>query len=715
MNMQADPPTAIRLLILSSSPDQTQKITTSLRNGGLAVHSTRLADLGDLGKHLGSGEFDLALCCASDPTIKLGRALEAINDAERDTPLLIMSDRNFDRATLLQAMREGARDLIDEEDLEHLQLAVGREFEDLQQRRKVRMLEQRLQESDQRCMTLIESSREAIAFIQDGIHVRANPAYMDLFGVTNRSALEELPLLNMIAKASHPTVKAALKKAESANSANTPISVEAVCQQQDGTTLETDLVLVPGHIEGEPCVQVIVRPRARTGSEVPAAASQTMPRATPTAPQIAASAPDDRDRSATRERFLAELETWLADAYGDELGRALLYIGIDNIAQLRSALGSDRGNQLMAELARQLNPILEDSDVLCRFDDDAFTVLCRRADSDAIVRAAEELRQRVEKTRFADLDPSLGPRCSIGIAPMETRGAEAHEILNDAHHASEAARERGGSRVLQSEAGGTPVPEIDAHDAPILMQIEQALANDRFHLVYQPIVSLQGDTRENYAVLLRMLDEEGNEILPELFLKQAEHHGRMAAIDRWVIHHAIRNLSVQRKQGRKVNFFVSLSEEGVKDKDMLLWVCDCLRENNARGGWLTFQIREKCARDNLRSVSKLVHGLKKIKCQIAIDHFGLLPNPQFLLTELPVEFAKLAPAFLRDISSSQQKQGELNSLNELIVGQGVKTIAAGVEDANSLTVLWTVGVGYIQGYFLQEPSESIEYGNQELF
>jgi EAL domain-containing protein (putative c-di-GMP-specific phosphodiesterase class I) len=79
-----------------------------------------------------------------------------------------------------------------------------------------------------------------------------------------------------------------------------------------------------------------------------------------------------------------------------------------------------------------------------------------------------------------------------------------------------------------------------------------------------------------------------------------------------------------------------------------------------------------------------------------------------------VDFVKLAPSFVRDIHKNQQKQDELNALNERVTALGVKTIATAVENASSLTVLWTIGVGYLQGYFLQEPSETIEYGTQEL-
>jgi EAL domain-containing protein (putative c-di-GMP-specific phosphodiesterase class I) len=141
---------------------------------------------------------------------------------------------------------------------------------------------------------------------------------------------------------------------------------------------------------------------------------------------------------------------------------------------------------------------------------------------------------------------------------------------------------------------------------------------------------------------------------------------------------------------------------------------DCLREFDARGGWLTFQIREKSARAHLKTVRRLVTGLKKIKCQIALDHFGLMSNPDALLEQLEVDFVKLAPSFVHDVNRNQEKQDTLNTLNAMALKHGAKTVATGVEDANSLTVLWTVGVHYIQGYFLQEPSATIEYGVNQL-
>ena len=183
----------------------------------------------------------------------------------------------------------------------------------------------------------------------------------------------------------------------------------------------------------------------------------------------------------------------------------------------------------------------------------------------------------------------------------------------------------------------------------------------------------------------------------------------MVDIDRWIIRHAIAELSSQRKAGRKVNFFINLSADALKDEGLLLWICDCLREFEAKGPWTTFQISEKNVRNNIIAARQLSTGLQKIKCSLAIDHFGINPEPEKLLKSLPVNYIKFAPDFMHNLASNQKKQDTLNSVNKLAHTFDIKTVATGVEDASSLAILWTIGVNYIRGYFLQEPSRSLDY------
>ncbi len=700
MNDKIDSPTAVRLLILSSSFDHAEQITTFLRNGGLAVHGTRLEAMNDLEESLRTEEYDLVLCCAFDGRIDLRQTLDAVNDLEQDLPLLIMSDASADPTELLQAMREGARDLVDHEDLEHLQLVVAREFGDLQQRRELAALKRRLQESEERALGLIESSREAIAFIQEGIHVRVNPAYLGIFGFEERDDIEDLPLLDVIDKSQHKALRTTLKRLDiDAEKQADTLDTQVKCQ--DGRTVQATLYFSKASMEGEPCLQIIVRPQQKSTNEMQKELQRL-------------SRLDAETRLPNRQYFQAKMVHWADAAAQDDDISALIYLAIDNVAKLRSSLGMERIDVLVKDVAELLRDEIDrDDDLLARFSASSFTLLCRRPSIDDIEKLAEFLRTKVDATQFPDITPALGPACSIGIALLRGATNDIHDIIDEAYNACETARKQGGNQVYWTKEE-SEISVIGDEKNETIQRIEDALNHDRFRLVFQPIVSLQGDTRENYAVLVRMLDENDEDQLPETFIEQAERYKKMVDIDRWVIRKAIATLTEFRQDGRKVNLFVSLSESSLQEKDTLLWICDCLREYDARGGWLTFQINEQYARDNLRRMTKLIDGLKKIRCQIAIDHFGLLANPEIVLDSLQVDFVKFAPSFVEEINTNQQKQDDLNTLNSLVGKHSVKSVATAVEDANSLTVLWTVGVGYIQGYFLQEPSETIDYAAQRL-
>ncbi|MEJ2693772.1 MAG: EAL domain-containing protein [Candidatus Thiodiazotropha sp.] len=258
-----------------------------------------------------------------------------------------------------------------------------------------------------------------------------------------------------------------------------------------------------------------------------------------------------------------------------------------------------------------------------------------------------------------------------------------------------------------SEQPVTEEVEESASEANLSHLIRYALEHDLFYLVYQPIVSLHGDTRENYAVMLRLRDENQEEIQPEYFMNQAANIGKSRELDRWVIRQGVQELADLRKQGQKINFFINISASSLEDDTLLLFICDCLRDYEAKGSWVTFQCSDNDARAHLQHVKKLSDGLKKIKCKICIDHFGLAKKPESILNELPLDYVAFDASFLEGLSEDQEKQDILNQLNEAIQKKAIKTIAAGVEEASNLAILWTIGVNYIRGYFIQEPTETI--------
>jgi EAL domain-containing protein (putative c-di-GMP-specific phosphodiesterase class I) len=227
-------------------------------------------------------------------------------------------------------------------------------------------------------------------------------------------------------------------------------------------------------------------------------------------------------------------------------------------------------------------------------------------------------------------------------------------------------------------------------------------------LVYQPIVSLMGDSQEHYSVLVRLLDADQQLYEAKDFMGPAAAGGLVPALDRWVIQHATAELASQRAKDHRINFFINIGEESLRDDGLIVWICDRLRESDAHGGWLTFQFPEEEARRNLTVLTRLVDALKKIKCRIAVTRCDQIDGAQMLMQSLPVDFVLLSQEFAHGLAENKARQEQLNTFAKLAQEFNVKSIVTGVEDAPTLTVLWTAKIDYVQGNFLQRPSPSLE-------
>jgi diguanylate cyclase (GGDEF)-like protein/PAS domain S-box-containing protein len=683
----------VKLLVIEASPNRSEKYVNALRNAGIAAHPIRVETEEEILEALEGNDPDMVLCACEGTAVSLSQAL-SLFEQRPDIPLIVLYQERNQKA-LLQAMRSGARDIVARDDLEHMQLVVKREFEHLLQARRLSKTEQKLKESEDRCTALMQSSRDAIAYVHDGMHVRANPAYLEMFGYFDMDDIEGTPLLDMVTSAFHGKLKKLLRSVDSKSLAE-PVTLEVKCQKSDGSDFDAALNFSPGSIDGEPCTQVMI-----TNQKYKKELEQKLAQLTSL---------DIQTGLHNRQYFMQAMDPDNPTGAPNPANHTLFYITLDNIDEIRNSSGITACDKLVKEVAGTLKELVKEGDVLARFGEYVFTLLTPINAKPDLTKLAEGICSAVETHVVKAGNQVLNPTCSIGIASFpEKEKLEPQKFMNYAFRASEAASSRGGNQFAFFEDAVTSTNVGSEREELLEKVIRNAVEKDRFRLVYQPIVSLQGDLRENYSVMVRMLSEDKQDVLPGDFLLQAEKSGYMAMIDRWVIEHAIEELVQQRKAGKDIQFFISISGASIQDEGMLLWIYKCLDEHQAMGGWITFQLSEVDVRSRIQEVKTLVEGLKQAGCRLCVEHFGMLPKSETLLKHLPADFVRLDHACMDGIAKSEPKQQQLKSLHDLITSHNAKTVATGVEDANTLAILWNMGINYIQGYFLQEPSEIIAY------
>lgn len=711
MNTKLRPEKTINLLIVDESPNDAEEYVNALRNTGIAVHSKRVAREDKLIEAMEQEDLDMILYTSDTANISPTHLMSICNSRLSGIPTIVLYPDEQDPEPLLDALRAGARDVVAKGDTDHLQIVVAREFSDLQTRRELAEIKKRLNESEQRCNILVENSRDAIAYVHEGMYIHANKGYLDMFGYVEMDDIEGLPILDMIAPQEHKKFKEFLRSLDSGTGTTT---LDTSCQSSDEKVFKAQLEFSPASVDGEPCTQIIIR-------------DQSLENELEEKIQLLANQ-DTQTGLYNRRYLMEELNTVTSSKDKNRHEHSLHYIQIDGFQKLRSEAGVINSDKLLKKVAYLLEEMIDEGDLLSRFGDHTFVILSSKSQLLEAEPFAETVRSSIEKHEFQIEDDSINLTCSIGISYLNSENKTSQELINQAYNACEAARGDGGNKFLSyneeemQQIYGDDEPGSEASEAfseekqapkednaRIDRLINNALKNDKFRIVYQPIVSLQGDTREHYAVLTRIIDDDGADVQPAEFINRAKQLNLMSAIDKWVVQHAITELSAQRSKGHKTKFFISISESGIQDESLLLWICDCLRELNAKGAWVIFQFHEEDIRAHTQDAKRLIEGLKKIRCQIAIDKFGLTPKNEVMLKHLPIDYVKLDQSLTNGLCQSQEKQDRLGDINHAVQEFNIKSIALGVEDANSLAVLWTVGINYIQGFFMQKPTETITY------
>lgn len=414
----------------------------------------------------------------------------------------------------------------------------------------------------------------------------------------------------------------------------------------------------------------------------------------------------DPGRTDTAAALDAEAGAALADdaALTDALRRALL-AGARRAALAVLRVTPEPGAGKEARLARCLGEALGNPTILARLGAGHYGALLELEDPSAGVALAHAARDQVRRSLEEPVPAAGPPNVAIGISPPRaTDGGRAEAWLARAVEAcAVAARAEHGYAVLS----GTPVAAPSARDLPGLLQ--EALVSNHLILQFQPIVSLRGDARQHYETLVRLPSTTAGELLPADFFGPARASGLISAVDHWVIRHAIRRLQRERATNRRIHLFIPLAAETLADERVLVAICDELRDTQALGDWLTFQLRPTDVGAHRGRARQLVEGLRQIRCRLALEGYGGEPGSLELLQTFAFDFAKLSPALTRDLSHDPALLERVRGAVVDLERRGVKSVATGVEDSQTLAYLWTLGVDYAQGFFLQEPSATIGY------
>jgi EAL domain-containing protein (putative c-di-GMP-specific phosphodiesterase class I) len=246
-------------------------------------------------------------------------------------------------------------------------------------------------------------------------------------------------------------------------------------------------------------------------------------------------------------------------------------------------------------------------------------------------------------------------------------------------------------------------------------EVDNAIKQHRMFLVFQPFVNLLGDNSENYEIFIRLRNEQGDTIFPREFLPLMETSNHSIHIDRWIIAEAMRTLSERVKAGYNNRFIIKLTRASLSDEKFIVWVKHNIERYKINAETVIFQVQAQQAAENMRHTQHLVKQLHQLGCLFSLEHFGNETNSFTLLKHIKVDFLKLDIELVQDISNQPEKLEALNSVCTQANSLNIKTLVPFVEEAGSLSVIWQSGAHFIQGIFLHEASETLDFDFSRFF
>jgi PAS domain S-box-containing protein len=231
-----------------------------------------------------------------------------------------------------------------------------------------------------------------------------------------------------------------------------------------------------------------------------------------------------------------------------------------------------------------------------------------------------------------------------------------------------------------------------------LGEIRRAFEEDRFELHAQPIIDLATGETVQRELLIRMRSPEGKLIPPGDFLPAAEKYGAIRDIDRWVLSQGA-DLAA-----RGVDVEINISAASIGDPGLVMDIEHELERTGADPSRLVFEITETALIEKTEVAVALAERLRKIGCRFALDDFGSGYGGFHYLKHLPMDFLKIDREFVRDLLTSVADQHVIRAVVGLAHGFGLKTIAEGVEDQETLDLLRELGVDHAQGFLIGRPA-----------
>lgn len=671
---------SMTLLVTDKSPELAERINSLLRNSGIKIHVININKAVDIKRQLDQACPLLILYANADATTASLEEVSALAQ-EYAVPFALYSDFQ-NPAELIKNLKITACLVIHSEHETQLRDTVKRLVARYELHRNQQQQRNQLEELEHRYNLLLDSARDAMAYIHEGLHVYANRAYLEAMRVTDLSAIAGLSLLEFM-QAEGVDLKKVLRSLSRGEFPQDPLEVNI--SRPDGTSFAAHLAFSPARFNGETCTQMLVH-------ECDAVAGLT-------AELERMRMIDPLTQLRNRRSFADKLETELAAPHGVDSVSAILYMEPDGIPDLQNEFDGAGMDAVIADLAHLLKSCLGTQDDASRISEYGFVVLTKQANMEQVEALAGKILKAYCEHLVEIEDRSISVSCSIGIATLGRLAKSSVEVIAGARKAQAEAAETG-NRAVIFRPQLTAVSSFD-DDRQWIDRIKLALSQQDFYSVQHSIIDLEGEGEHLMENLTYLRDASGD-LAPQHYMGIADRNDLAGRIDRHIIPSLLK--SFVESTDKQI---ITLSNNSILDYGFPAWLREQMTQCCVEAGQVIIQISATAAQANLKPAQRLMNELAPLGCKLSISGFDTERRTHALLEHLGASYIKIHRSLTENLTGNSVNQEAIRKIIEAAEAKGVCVIADEVSDTSSLAILWQCGIKLITGPFHKEKSQVV--------
>lgn len=673
----------INTLIFSNSANESEQLASHLKNQGLPIRHQVVANSEQLKAAIDEKQWQQAIFLDELDNLPIQQALTLLKSQKQSVPAILMSS-NYSEEQRFDAIAKGVKDCIPSSAKDLLTLLIKREQLLVDAETKVIQSTKMVSETSKRNQLLLESSKDAIAYIHDGMHIYTNPTYLDRFGYEEDDIIV-MTIMDLIDSEDTDKIKSLLK--EQAKSGD---EVRQVLKGKNanGETFEADFIISSAIYDDEHCVQLVVR-EVSDQTELLKKLKEV-------------SEIDQVTGILNRPAFMDRLDNITNKSRDTKIDTVLYLVEIDKFSKYRSEYGIAACDDLLKDVADWMKAHVSDKAIVARISDSSFGIISFGKGMSPS-ELPKKLLSEIGSHLFEVSEQTLHITFSIGGVTCHDNDLEPDKLVLHATAVSHKVQDTGGNGY---ELFNPSIDSLLTEEEKVLYD-EFAQARDEGHmtLFYQPMMSLQGSPDQQYICYFRYKMQDGKWGLGKNIFPIFEKVGIDADIDKITFTHSLKMLAKEKAEGKSTKLFLTLHPNTLLREDASRWVRQSIAKAGIDSKSLILTLKSHFAATYLKKAIELKDVFNKDGIQFCLS--GVQANELELIQSIRPNYVAFDGRMIEVLK--EQGTDKIVPLIQAAHNVEAKAIITNLEEASSLAQIWPLGVDFVTGNYISKPMSKLTY------